>query len=494
VEYLTQFHRISQSVTRLSDESISRLVGKRSSARKFIFVSLSTMPSLAGFRKHWAFFGLLSLAIGFHLPIFGDALNPDATTYLAVAKSIVTRGSLEIETTLVPRHPPLMPLLVTPFGLTFGFNEMSVHLLELLAFVILLSLTYSLSKGFGPRFSLVPSILLSLDPVLYLNMSDGRALCILMILALSTLVAIWRGLDDSRWLILAAATASLAYLTADSIGYLFPIAGIVGLGWRFYYVRWKVFQDPWYLSAMAIFSSTVFLWTGYNVASQGSIYTDPRVVGYIDRLFGATHWDIQIVLVSGLFVYFGLYLGQNLVPFLALREVRAAVRSLPSRVIRDQRIGAMALFILLTVTISALLSAAFTLYEPLRTLDYADTYLRYAAIVAPIACLGVGMLARVAGRSRKTWIVPLAVALLVLVVQFVPQAIQRDGSRAWLSVDKGYSTPTVNITTSDVPQDSALLTLIYVPARFDQRIEGLYLISHFDPSINAPFVNLYYRN
>ena len=485
------------------------------------------MLSSSNLRRHWALVALLSLALGFHLPIFGDALNPDATTYLAVAKSIATQGSLGIETTLAPRHPPLMPLLLTPFGLALGFNDISVHILELIAFVVLLLLTYSLSRGFGPRVSLVPSLLLSLDPVLYLNMSDGRSLCVLMILALSTLLAVWRGLVDSRWLVVAAICASLAYLTADSVGYLFPIAGIAGLAWRFYYVRWQVFRDRWYLSAVAVFSSVVLVWTGYNVASQGNPYTDPRVIGYLDRLIGSTHLDIQIVMIGGFVVYFFLYLGQNFLPFLALREARSAVRSLPAKLVRDQRIGAMGLFIVLTILTSAVLSSAFTLYEPLRTLDHSDTYLRYAAVVAPIAFLGVGMLARTCSRTSKRWIAPLAVALIVLAVQFVPQAIERDDSSAWfhalqkdlsarnietvysdiaiylryntggvafLSIDKGYSTPSVNITTSDVPPGSALLTLIYVPARFDERIEGLYLVYHFDPAINGPFANLYYRN
>jgi hypothetical protein len=64
----------------------------------------------------------------------------------------------------------------------------------------------------------------------------------------------------------------------------------------------------------------------------------------------------------------------------------------------------------------------------------------------------------------------------------------------FLSVDKGYSSPTVNISASDVPLGSPLLTFIYVPSRFDERIEGLYFIRHFDPSINSPFGNLYYRS
>src|SRR6267378_1327124 len=410
--------------------------------------SMTSLPSMAVVRKHSAFLGLLALAVAFHFPIFGDALNPDSTTYLAVASALASRGSLQIETTLVPQHPPLMALLLTPFGLVFGFNEISV----------------------------------------------------LMTFALATLYAIWRGLNDSRWLVIAAVVSSLSYMTADSVGYLFPIAGVVGLAWRFHYVRWRVFRDAWYLSAIAIFSGTVLVWTGYNVASNGTPYTDPRVVGYLDRFLGSTALDIQILLIGGFLVYFTAYLAQNLLPFLALGEARSTLKSLPSIVFRDQRIGAMALFAVLAVIVSALLSSAFVLYEPLRSLAYADTYLRYAAVVAPIICLGVGMLARRCGRTGNKWLVALAVAIIILGIQFVPQTIQRDQSRAWfealqndllrrnitsaysdiavylrynglrvafLSVDKGYSSPTVNISASDVPPGSALLTFIYAPIRFD---------------------------
>ena len=133
------------------------------------------------------------------------------------------------------------------------------------------------------------------------------------------------------------------------------------------------------------------------------------------------------------------------------------------------------------------------------------------------------MLARRCGRAGNKWLMALAVAVIILGIQFVPQTIQRDQSRAWfdalqtdllrrnitsaysdiavylryngvrvafMSVDKGYSSPTVNISAIDVPPGSALLTFIYAPFRFDERIEGLYLVRHFDPGINSPFVNL----
>jgi len=483
-------------------------------------------PLLPAIRRNAAFLIVVSLAASIHLPIFGDALNLDSTTYVETSRSLVSTGSLRIETGLAPRHPPLMALLLVPFGLAFGFNEFAVHFFELTGFVVLLALVYALSRRLGHPISLIPCIFLSLDPVLYLNMSDGRALCVLMILALATLVAIWRGLTDTRWLLVAAVGASLAYLTADSVGYVFVAGGLAGLLWRFYYVRWKVFRSGWYLAAMALFGGIVATWTSYNLVSNGSPYTDPRVVGYLNRLLLQTPLDVRIVVVGGFVVYFLVYLVQAGIPFIATRRVRRLLFSAPRLAFRDQRIGAMGLFILVTVVISAIVAAAFVLYEPLRNFDYADTYLRYAAVVVPISYVGIAMTLRASGERKGRWLAPFAVALFILIGQFVPQMIQREASSDWfvavqtklsrhnvtvvysdfaiylrynipgiifVSVDKGFSTPTVNMTAEDVPFGSPLLTFIYAPTVYDERVQGLYFIYHFDPAINSPFVNLYYR-
>src|SRR5881628_2071914 len=353
-------------------------------------------------RKHAPFLVLLAFAIAIHLPIFGDALNPDSTTYLEGARSLIFNGSLRIETSLVPRHPPLMALILAPFGLIFGFNEFAVHLFELSGFAGLLVLVYAVSQKLGHPSSLIPCTLLSLDPVLYLNMSDGRALCLLMGLALVTLIAVWRGLSDPRWLLIAAVGASLAYLTADTVGYIFVAGGLVGLAWRFYYVRWAVFRNRSYLAAMSLFALVVLTWISYNVVSGGTIYTDPRVVGYLDKLLLRTHLDIGIVVVSGFVVYFLVYLGQTGISFIALRGVQRSLSSIPRLAFQDQRIGAMLIFIIVTVVISAFAAAAFVLYVPLRNLDYADTYLRYAAVVAPITYVEISRTLRASGESRRS--------------------------------------------------------------------------------------------
>src|SRR3989449_10276814 len=122
----------------------------------------------------------LAFAIEIHMPIFGDALNQDSTTYLEASRSLIFNGSLQIETSLAPRHPPLMALILAPFGLIFGFNEFAVHFFELGGFTARLVLVYAVSQKFGHPFSLIPSTLLSLAPVVYLYMRDRRAPCLLI--------------------------------------------------------------------------------------------------------------------------------------------------------------------------------------------------------------------------------------------------------------------------------------------------------------------------
>ncbi len=471
---------------------------------------------------------MLVFAVSIHLPIFGDGLNPDATTYMDRTHSLVFSGTIERQTLDYPRHPPLMSLIFIPYALVLGFNELAVHALELSFFLADLVILYLISlRRLGPWFSLVPLLLLTLDPVLYLNMSEGRSVSVLILFVLVTLWAIWKGLENSSWLWVAGIGASLGFLTADTVGYLFVAAGLVGLFWRFHYVRWRVFADRGYILASTIFLGTVASWTAYNLVAIGSPYTDPRVVGYLNRLFFGTPSFVMIILSSGLAIYFGAYVSQTALPFLLLRDGRKTAIGLPSRAVRDERIGGLMLFILVTILISAVMSAAFLLYDPVRSLGTADTYLRYADVVAPLTYLAIGMYTRsVSGRiPRRRWIAPLVIALLVLAPQFagkvsqgqansayfaeISQALRTRGfavvysdvapflqynvpSVSFIEVDVGTSQQYVNLTTKEVPANATLLTLLLVPRTYDSRLGAFYLVDHFDPTANSPFLNLLY--
>src|SRR2546425_7302384 len=82
----------------------------------------------------------------------------------------------------------MMSLVFVPFVLAFGYNEFSVHVLELAIFVGDLAGLYAVSLPLGSRLRIVPCVLLSFDPVLYLNMSEGRSLSLLILFAL---VVLW---------------------------------------------------------------------------------------------------------------------------------------------------------------------------------------------------------------------------------------------------------------------------------------------------------------
>ena len=486
------------------------------------------LPRPHGLDPRLGLLAILVFAVSIHLPIFGDGLNPDATTYMDQTHSLVSSGTIERQTLDYPRHPPLMSLIFAPYALLLGFNEFAVHTLELSVFLADLVILYLISlRRLGPWFALIPLLLLTLDPVLYLNMSEGRSVSVLILFVLVTLWAIWKGLENTSWLWVAGIGASLGFLTADTVGYLFVAAGLVGLSWRFYYVRWRVFADRGYVLASTIFLGTVVSWTAYNVVAIGSPYTDPRVVGYLNRLLFGTPSFVAILLASGFAVYFGLYISQTALPFLLLRDGRKTAIGLPSRAVRDERTGALMLFVLVTILISAVMSAAFLLFDPVRSLGTADTFLRYADVVAPLSYLAVGTYTRsLSGRtSRIRWIAPLVIAILILAPQFAGKVSQGQANSevfaqisqtlrtrgfavvysdvapflqynvppvTFIEVDVGTSQQYVNLTTNEVSAGAPLLTLLLVPATYDERIGGFYFVEHFDPNINSPFLNKLY--
>src|SRR5581483_6932041 len=57
----------------------------------------------------------------------------------------------------------------------------------------------------------------------------------------------------------------LAYLSKSSVGYFFVIAGAGGFLWRFYYKRWKLFTNFWYMAAIVLFLGLASWWAIRNV-------------------------------------------------------------------------------------------------------------------------------------------------------------------------------------------------------------------------------------
>src|SRR6267143_1686047 len=67
-------------------------------------------------------------------------------------------------------------------------------------------------------------------------------------------------------MMLAGIFAGITYLTKGVMGWFFIVGGLAGLAWRFYYMRWKVFSDRYYLVAIGIFGAFVGFWSARNLA------------------------------------------------------------------------------------------------------------------------------------------------------------------------------------------------------------------------------------
>ncbi|MHB8585716.1 MAG: ArnT family glycosyltransferase [Thermoplasmatota archaeon] len=481
---------------------------------------------------------LLAVAILAHLWIISAPLNPDATSALASAHALAARGTLETGSSIIARHPPVQALLLLPFAAMLGFGANAVHALELTAFLADLAALFLVSSRFAPRARIVPVFLAAFDPTLFQNMAEGRGLALLVLFATMLLWGILRGLSDSRYLMAASAGASLSFLTADTVGWLALLGATAGLAWRFYHRRWAILRDPWYWLAGAIFGATVVGWSVYNLRAIGSPYTDPRIPQYLSAFYLTTPWPTILTLTSGYAIYLGVVLLLPAFAFLALPSWRGAILRLPRRAVTDEHVGALVLFAGLAVLISALVAAALTYEEPLRSLAQADTYARYADVGLPAVALAIaGHIDGTAARrpvptgagaiaGSPPWVVPLALACILFVAQApsVAQEIERPaGTLRSLSialaayhdtvvysdvapylaynlpgitfheVDKGYGTPTVTVTAADVPPGAALVTTIYKPPVVDAQIDSFFLVRHFDPSNDSTMQNLFIR-
>jgi uncharacterized membrane protein YgdD (TMEM256/DUF423 family) len=479
------------------------------------------------------FLAALLLAAAIHAPIFGNALNPDAVTALASAQNLWSHGSPEAGTLLVPRHPPAQAAGIIPFALVLGFSEPAVHAFELATFLADLAALWFLGKAFAPRFAIMPVLFFAVDPIVYQNMAEGRGLVLIALFSILTLAGVLKGIEDRRYLVLAGAGASLAFLTADTVGWLVLVGAGCGLVWRIRYDGIRILRDRFYLAAGGIFALTVAAWSWYNLRIIGSVYTDPRIPTYITTFALSEPTDVRATLASGYAVYFGLDLLVVTLPFLLIGSWREALRRLPRTLREDQRAGALALFVTLSVSIGALAAAALTREEPLRSLDQGDTYLRYAAVASFAVYLGLAYHLSWASRlrSRRSLAMGgrlamagvLAVGLLAAQIgtewveiqgpteamSALRHALARDGisvaysevalllrynvpTVAFREFDLGYSTPTVTVNGSVVPPGSALVTLLYVPPHFDAQVGSYYLIRHFDPANESVMVNRFH--
>ncbi|MEM3341192.1 MAG: glycosyltransferase family 39 protein, partial [Thermoplasmata archaeon] len=80
-----------------------------------------------------------------------------------------------------------------------------------------------------------------------------------------TIWAIYKSIEEQKYIILAGVFAGIGYLTKSSMGFFFIIAGLCGFAWRFYFMRWKLFKNIYYITAVGIFALFVVSWAIRNL-------------------------------------------------------------------------------------------------------------------------------------------------------------------------------------------------------------------------------------
>lgn len=163
-------------------------------------------------------------------------------------------------------YPPAYPLYLAPFVAVGGLNPWTLKLASTVSSFLFLGAVFWTTRDlYGRDKALLVLGIAAVDPVLIGTGSTGYSEDLLSVFFVLTIWAILRSLKDDRYIVLAGLFAGVAYLTKSSVGWFFLIAGIAGFLWRFYYIRWRVLRNRWYLAAIAIFFAFVGLWSLRNL-------------------------------------------------------------------------------------------------------------------------------------------------------------------------------------------------------------------------------------
>ena len=241
--------------------------------------------------------GLAAIAAGivlrFAAPFFMD-FRSDGDTYTAMGQAWALHHSFLMPygdvTTWAPtppqwsnHYPPAYPfylgLVFTVFGYGLAQAKGAAVLMSLLALAAVYFTTRDL---YGKDAAALAAGLLALEPHLVWVTGAGFSENMVLLFFALTMWAILRSLKDDKYIVLAGLFAALAYLSRASVGYFFVIAGAGGFLWRFYYLRWKLFRNYWYMIAIVIFLGVALAWAWRNVSLFGY---EPQTVTLLGHTF-----------------------------------------------------------------------------------------------------------------------------------------------------------------------------------------------------------------
>lgn len=337
-------------------------------------------------RFEWACLALVVFALTTRLLVFHfRQAHWDSMWYLTMGKSLVENrefvapwieGSPHTQH-FPPAYPALAALAYAVGNGSFGaYATVAVLVSAFLAAVTFLT-TWNL---YGRARAFAATAIVSTSTVLAeLDLQLLSESLVVAFFAL-TIWGILRSLDDPRFILAAGLFAGMGYLTKASMGPFFLLAGAGGFAWRFYYVRWRVLRDKWYVGAGAIFGVIVLLWAWRNVRWHGwpNWETQPHANEAVRHLFAQPSWPLVL---GGTFLWGGVILLAFALAFLP--EIRASLRR-----IREERTSALWLAVVTPSVIGLVFAAAFSSLEGKAIVT--DTPIRYLVTpIVPLVWLGV---------------------------------------------------------------------------------------------------------
>jgi 4-amino-4-deoxy-L-arabinose transferase-like glycosyltransferase len=366
------------------------------------------------------------VGLGVVLRILAIAWVPvasDAAEYAVLARSILLGNGMwlpwgeqwELDAWIgAPSHhyPPLYPAYLVPFLAVFEFGPLAPQVASLTAGLVLLGTYHRLTaRFFGPERAIWFTALLALDPVLLVTTGTGYAENLVTLLFVATIAAILMSLRRPRWILVAGATAGLAYLTKSSVGPSFLVAGLAGFAWRFHFVRWRVFRDRAYLAAIGLFGGIVGAWALRNVGVFWDGTPEGLLTAWQTSEWFARAFDEALAQPSDLLCILGARL-----PFYAGLLVLVAgpwwreIRRLPF--LRDESASALGLAVGLTYVLAWLISGIFWVIE--RSPVFWADMSRYVVFANPVVWWMAAKAANPGTRSFRRRFAVAAVTLVVL--------------------------------------------------------------------------------
>lgn len=319
----------------------------------------------------------------------------DANYYLTMGQSLLEHGEFympwgdpsnlngvpQFSHHISPLFPAWLSMFYALFGSSYAISQLASFIISALGLFVVYKATKDL---YGGARALVATAIFALDFELIVETGKIYSENMTFLFFALTMWAIIRGVKDDRYIVFAGLFAGLAYSVRSSLGYFFIVAGIAGFLWRFYYMRWAVFRNKWYILAIAVFLCFVGGWGLRNLYHFGWPNWETSVA-IQTTLLGALSQPVQyltlVVLLVPFFVLILLMYGAYMLP-----ELKSSVRH-----VRDEQVSGLWLAVFLVPFIALFVSGALSLSETQRgvPLFWRDRvrYIFYAFL--PLVWLGV---------------------------------------------------------------------------------------------------------